>query len=179
MTPSHRSEDAERPAQVVHRTEARGETGGETARIAKTSQMLAIREDQVKMKKIAHRGGEIGYPAAAPLAAEQIYTSGLIPIAALYRSEICSANVCASAAFTRFTVHPPNPPPVMRPPQYPARDWAISAMTSSSRQLTSKRSRRLRCDSCIRAPNRLTSPSAIYLAPASTRWFSDTTCRQR
>src|SRR5258708_5709850 len=54
-----------------------------------------------------------------------------------YVLAICFAKSSACSSPTRLRVHPPKPPPVMRPPRKPGRPSAASTIMSSSRQLTS------------------------------------------
>src|ERR1700722_7988006 len=68
-----------------------------------------------------------------------------IPVRSSYSRRTVSTKLSAFSALTTFTVHPPNPPPVIRAPKQPSWLIAISTRVSTSAQLAAKSSRILAC----------------------------------
>ena len=73
----------------------------------------------------------------APAEATHTWISGIFPQAAWYSRSSVALNGSTESLRTKFTVEPPNPPPVIRAPSTPGTRIAASTRKSSSAALTS------------------------------------------
>src|SRR4051812_14694159 len=102
-----------------------------------TPELVTVAEVRTCRDKARRQNQPSSLISLAPWLASEVRIVASVPTARLYSLLMRSMNASTLWHLTRFTVEPPNPPPVILAPRTPSIPEATSTRVSSSFELTS------------------------------------------